>query len=409
MPRLLEELLAYEQYRNDKKIQSKNEDMVAYGNVLTMIQKECGKKGESELRYHFDISTSNMAGMGQKRFYDLQQKNTDLILESFLPALTEFIKGYSAIGRGESATIRKRSEKSLIEYYEYRIKVDTGYTPDEFSTHLYDNIFYFYDKMSDAFYSSTGRTTRDMMSDDNVVILLKEMTADRLPKVEFKEIRPVWGMLKNIKPFVSERYFSGDSLIIGISYIPWAGSNKTVLMETQSNYDMFALLERAQQLWPGKAYLYSYVAQSTEISAAQKALMPRGYTEGWGKIAELYAANNNCAFDKWGISYYAYMHMFFMSQRHYDTLVDNYYNGKGYSKTTLTRLFRYANSRAYPTVFEQMDEAASVITYYELLEKVKTKQGDDFNEDEFITYYLSLGPTYPEIITEYVLAHYNIA
>lgn len=411
-PGLMQQIYQYELYRAEQGIFDNEALSKEIGTYLNRMVSIKSLPKDMDMLDDNNERISQLEGLSQERIAELQAKNTELVSEVFVPALKELNTNYATIEKSRHKTIRTGQQSDMMEYYRYRVKVASGYGTDEFAEHLFNNMDYFMYGLSNDRYKMTNNRFDFIPLDRNTLeAALLDMTQQNLPKLALPELKSV------SHRDIASTYLPGRFILDGeqeqsMFYRPWASNDKAMVWVTwtwHNTNQKIDLLEIARETFPGKAYLYAYVKQGEQISAAQKALMPLSYTESWEVLAQMYATQNNNLYDRWHLSYWANMHCFFAMQRQHTSLIDNYYNGIGDANRMLSRYYGYRDVRGgNGYVYNLMNETAGVMNYYELMEEVKTKLDDKFNEEEFMAYYLSLGPSYPEILRQYVLAHYEI-
>lgn len=170
----------------------------------------------------------------------------------------------------------------------------------------------------------------------------------------------------------------------------------------------------AYALMPGQAYLYSYLDEGN-ATLSQSILMPANYDLGWANNARLIAARHTVSQDSALMAYYMYLNQFYQTLTNYDMisrLCNAPYESAGYVGAQLAKIFGFQYSEPQKTSLTPLFPPYGIYTqtavYTELFTAVQHEQGDAFDEKAFHTYYLSLGPSYPQLIRKAVAEHYGL-
>ena len=237
----------------------------------------------------------------------------------------------------------------------------------------------------------SGKTEEDLE-------LLKKLTASLLPALP-EHTLSVDNVPEELESLMSPACYEIPSLD------GWA-DNRVLINLEQHNPTM--LLTLAHEAYPGHLYQYVYQRGNERLGLTQRALHYGGYAEGWSQLAEYLVANAQEQYPK------AYAQLHFYTGVLYSAIIPavvsilvNYYAyGESSAKMFLTSL---GLSEAYIDSYYELavDQPYYTICYavgyaqlMQLIREAQTDLGESYDQKEFLTAYLDLGPGYFNLIRE---------
>ncbi|MCL2695511.1 MAG: DUF885 domain-containing protein [Clostridiales bacterium] len=398
VPRFFEQILAYEQVRSEMGIFMTKDAL--YNVELDMKKIMNAKPAANTMLIDFDAKVDAL-GLSEERAAELKERNKELVSDSFNQAYKDLLAGLKALNKTHRKSVplcdlKLEDGVDYMKYYEQQIKILSGKDLDiaEAMKLLDKAREIIYAEYEAASYSGAASDRSDTYTvgegtaQENMDYL-KELTEGFLPKLpeHTVTILEVPKDMQKLVPFIAA--------YLTPKIDDW--SDNTVIFNNPEKDDAL-LLTTAHEAYPGHLYQYNYQYALPHVSLTQKIFATETYVESWSQFAEYQVAKRTDLYPKTDLLT-AQLAMAWYAVREAQASIDINYKGatakdiqKWYGFSSMFHLVR----RNEP--FYRMEYSFGIANMFILYDKIKTEQGDNFNEEAFLKAFLDLGPSYFNLI-----------
>jgi uncharacterized protein (DUF885 family) len=353
----------------------------------------------------FEENLNAFEGLSQEKRNELNQRNRDLVLGSFLPAyenLADTLRELRGVGSHSGGLAMLPSGEILAQAY-LRQRADTDMTMQEMYDILTERLYEINSEIVSLImsYPELGERFMDETLGENMLPNLAEHTAENYMIVLRDAISEHFPPLYNVRYIIHEVHESMQEHMSPAFFLrPAIDDFEDNIIYVNPSFledRMFFFSIMAHEGFPGHMYQMVYFLQQAAHPIRQF-ITGIGYTEGWATYAELMS--------------YSFVDLgaegeLIRLSREFDLIlsarIDIGINGFGWDLdefTSFLRTFGVTDFEVVESMFNSMigtpllfvPYAIGYLEMLSLLEKAEEELGDDFNLLEFHRFILDFGP-----------------
>ena len=404
VPRFLGQVLTYEQKRAEQNMFMSSD---ALKEVLAGCKSIIESRDDSFLYATFNSAVDALPDLAPERAQELKSRNEALIKNDFIDA-------YRALYNGlETLKGKCRDDQTLYDlgeagrsYFELCLQneSDSELSAEDALEMLQNEMYYMLVRSAEileanpkTFDAAQILTTGDT---DSNLELLKTLTKSILPALPDHDVT-VSDVPEELEDMMSPAAYVIPALD------DWKDNRVLINPASESATPLLTL---AHEIYPGHMYQYVYQRGMEKLGVMQRALHFGGYAEGWSQMGEYLFVQNQTRFDHDYCEVAFYNNM--IANALLPSIVSIWVNYQGYSKAAVkTKLdaLLLSGSDALVESYYQLAVEQPFYTFcysigysqlMQLMRDAENDLGSAFNQKEFLTAYLDLGPGYFNILRE---------
>ena len=396
VPRYFGQILTYEQERAEAGIFMTSR---ALDNVLDNLNGVIKKKDHLFLVDSFAEAVDAL-NLSEEEASALKERNVTLLKDSFVAAYETLRDGLKALRSScrDSVGLKELGDATYLKYFAYMVKTASGCNfadPDAAIDLLFEQTKQaFTDYYSAAMKVSNWDETITVGTPEESLTYLKTLTYSLLPELPEHTLT-----LKTVPDELKDSFSPAAYLTPAFDD---ATNNIILLNISEDDSDILSTL--AHEGYPGHLYQAVYT-RSLGLSYSQQILESTAYAEAWSQYSERLLAENATGFDNQYMIATHCFSQFFTLYGAYMSVAVNYYGltEDDVASDLATWLSWVSESDIKSTAKSIYESSVDMPFYYfgyafgyakfmSLYNETKTTLGDAFDQKEYLTYYLDLGP-----------------
>ena len=385
VPRLLNEVLAYEQLRSELGIFMPQKALTEVLSQLDAIINAAPEKNALLLTFEERI---HALALSDEKKNALIAENFEVVTGSFTQAYIKLRNGLKALEKTcrRAVSIKELKDEKFFRHFELTVKLNSGKNLSVAEgIQLLDDAMEIMQKECNAASAAlpAGKMSAKYSAgtfEENLAYL-RELTEGFLPVLPEHVVKKY-----EVHEQLQDQFSPAAYLLPGID--DWS-QNMVIVNQAEKSNSL--LLTMAHETYPGHLYQYNYQRALPHLSRYQQIFPAAFYAEGWSQFSEYQVAKRSDLYRKGELLLYQLDDAYNIS---YIARLCLDMHSKGYTRDQIGLINE-------PDYF--MKYAFGIANMFVLYDKIKEERGDAFDEDAFLKEFLDLGPSFFNLIEERML------